>query len=181
MAEDERFLDRWSRRKTVTKGGDGVTPGLEPAPGDVVIATTGDETGEGKAPAVDPKDLPDIDSLDAESDFTVFMREGVPDHIRKLAMRKLWRLDPVFANLDGLLDYDEDFSVSERGLEAVRTVYKVGKGMVGDEETATETDGEVAEPTAEPDAQPEEDEDGATEVAEAAEPDVGEEPAKGDG
>jgi hypothetical protein len=34
----------------------------------------------------------DIGALTAQSDFTVFMREDVPEEMRQAALRKLWRL-----------------------------------------------------------------------------------------
>lgn len=42
--------------------------------------------------------LPDIDKMDDGSDFSVFLKEGVPDLLRRKALRKLWRLNPVFAD-----------------------------------------------------------------------------------
>jgi hypothetical protein len=62
----------------------------------------------------------------------------VPEQLRKRALRKLWRLNPVFANLDGLNDYDEDFTDAAAVLEGVKTLYQVGKGMVTPEEPAAE-------------------------------------------
>ncbi len=58
------------------------------------------------------EDLPDIDSLEADSDFTPFMQAGVPERLKNLALRKLWRSDPILANVDGLNDYDEDFKLA---------------------------------------------------------------------
>ena len=57
-----------------------------------------------------PEDLPDIESLDEHSDFTVFLKKGVPEALRRQALQRLWRSNPVFANLDGLAEYDEDYS-----------------------------------------------------------------------
>jgi hypothetical protein len=57
--------------------------------------------------------LPDIDTLTYESDFTAFMREGVPAHLRNLALRKLWSSNPILANVDGLNDYDLDYTITE--------------------------------------------------------------------
>jgi len=55
--------------------------------------------------------LPDIDTLEEESDFRVFMSDGVPDKLRRLALRKLWSSNPLFGFRDGLNDYDEDFTM----------------------------------------------------------------------
>jgi hypothetical protein len=68
--------------------------------------------------------------LDATSDFTVFMRPGVPLELRNQALRKLWRSDPLLANLDGLLEYGEDYSLPSWPKDAIRTAYKVGRGFV---------------------------------------------------
>ena len=58
----------------------------------------------------------------------------------------------MFAQLDGLNDYDEDFTDAAALLAEIKTVYKVGKGMVSEpapeEETApqeTEETGPEAE------------------------------------
>ena len=57
------------------------------------------------------------------------MAKGVPEVLRRQALRKLWRLNPVLANLDGLNDYDEDFTLATTAIAELKTVYKVGKGM----------------------------------------------------
>ena len=52
----------------------------------------------------------------------------------------------VFANLDGLNDYDEDFTDAATVLSEIKTAYKVGKGMVGDESEETTAAPETEEP-----------------------------------
>lgn len=51
-------------------------------------------------------DLPDIETLDKDSDYTPFLDGRVPEHLQQLALRKLWSSNPVFSELDGLNDYD---------------------------------------------------------------------------
>jgi hypothetical protein len=53
--------------------------------------------------------MPPLDSLDKDSDFSVFMSPGVSDQLRNLALRKLFHL-PAFNVTDGLNDYDEDYT-----------------------------------------------------------------------
>ncbi len=55
--------------------------------------------------------LPSVGSLGADSDYTVFMREGVPDALRLQALSKLWRSHPVIAAGDDLTDYGDDYRV----------------------------------------------------------------------
>ena len=73
--------------------------------------------------------LPDPDSLDAGDDFSGFMARAVPDRIRSRALGKLWLTNPVLANVDGLVDYGEDFTDAACVIENLSTTYQVGKGM----------------------------------------------------
>jgi len=74
--------------------------------------------------------LPEVDSLDAGSDYTPFMSDKVSDAIRNRALRKLWRSDPVLACLDGLNDYDEDYTDAAMVVAGMKSDYVVGRGMV---------------------------------------------------
>ncbi len=124
----DRFLDRWSRRKSSQQEADHSEQEqtLQPA--------ASPETSEPELPdetetAAIVESLPDIETLDENTDFTAFLRDGVPEALRRQALRKLWRLNPIFANLDGLNDYDEDFTLAASALTQVKTLYQVGKGM----------------------------------------------------
>jgi hypothetical protein len=55
--------------------------------------------------------LPSIESLAVTSDYTVFMRPGVPMALRNAALRKLWRINPVYSQSDGL---DADFLIHQK-------------------------------------------------------------------
>lgn len=162
MAEDrgEGFFGRWSRLKQARRVGDDVRdlPDSEaPTPESPDPATKAAEppaeagVGEGD----EALDLPPIESLDRDSDFTVFLKEGVPEEIRRQALRKLWLTDPVLANLDGLVEYGEDFNEPWRTTTVVKTLYRVGQGMPGAledlEEIAEDVAGEpgIGEPDAE--------------------------------
>ena len=180
MAEsDDGFLARWSRRKGGDRAAKDVRDdGGAPAPGD--------EPGP-PAPADEAEivaRLPDIDSLDESSDFSAFLQDGVPEALRRRALRKLWRLNPVFANLDGLNDYDDDFTDAAMVIEGLKTVYQVGKGMlVEDEEAPEAAPDEMAEapedPAGAPAAAAETAESG-TQAADSAEPPVPDPPSPED-
>lgn len=75
-------------------------------------------------------DLPDPESLGPGDDFRGFMSKTVPEHIRKRALRKLWRSNPVLACVDGLNDYDDDYLTGSVGQGVINTTYQVGKGML---------------------------------------------------
>lgn len=149
--DDENFLQRWSARKLEARdGGDGdgaktsdgpVTeqlvssdpdgdPDGDPS-GDPSVNPSAEASGVSDQP---PPDLPNVETLDADSDYTAFLGDNVPADVTKLALRKLWRSDPVLANVDGLNDYDEDFSMVGTVSEVVKTAYRIGKGYLTDEE-----------------------------------------------
>ncbi|WP_028468916.1 DUF3306 domain-containing protein [Neptunomonas japonica] len=60
-------------------------------------------------PPLSDEDMPPLESLSEESDFSQFFSSGVSDELRNLALRRLFNL-PQFNIRDGLNDYDEDFS-----------------------------------------------------------------------
>ena len=82
----------------------------------------------------------DLDALKADSDMSVFMRDGVPDLLRKKALRALWRSDPVFSNIDRLNDYDEDFRNPKMVLTTLQSAWQAGRGYLfpEDDEDADE-------------------------------------------
>jgi hypothetical protein len=74
--------------------------------------------------------LPPVETLSYDSDFKPYLASGVPEGLRREALQKLWRSNPVLANLDGLNDYDEDYSLIGKLPEVVGTLFQVGRGMV---------------------------------------------------
>jgi uncharacterized protein DUF3306 len=74
--------------------------------------------------------LPAPETMKMGDDFAAFMAKAVPDHIRRRALRSLWRTNPVLANVDMLVDYGGDFTDSAFAVENIQTAYQVGKGML---------------------------------------------------
>jgi hypothetical protein len=123
--EHEAFLTRWSRRKAMSREGIELPePVDEPAddselPDDAVSrnevdqpdpAEPGDAQGA-EAPGEVPE-LPPIESLGEDSDYSAFMASDVPADLRRNALRKLFQ-SPKFNVRDGLNDYDLDYSSPE--------------------------------------------------------------------
>jgi len=155
MTDTEKdFLGRWSRRKQAVRESDGTV--ADAAAGEPDEASAAED-----ATAIDPADLPDIDSLDRESDFTAFMKEGVPEDLRVRALRKLWTTDPVLANLDGLNDYEENFGeILRTGAAAMRRIAAKAaelaeKSAGADHTETTEPAGESADDETERAIEPE--------------------------
>ena len=100
---DESFLARWSRRKQA--------PAEMRAREDVRMEPESAASGppEAAAPAAPPPDLPPIESLTADSDFSRFMRPDVAPASRNAAVKKLFA-DPHFNVMDGLDTYIDDYT-----------------------------------------------------------------------
>ena len=108
MSADESVLARWSRRKLEAER-EASMPTAEPE-------TDAFEPAEAAAPDVaEPAqpltdaDMPDVETLTEDSDFSPFMSPGVSEELRNLALRKLFGA-PSFNIRDGLDEYDDDFT-----------------------------------------------------------------------
>lgn len=138
MSDKDNFSSRWARRKQAVQEEaereakaaeaevvevaepidieDVSVELLEESKGDLVASDIdenellGEDGEEGEEQEPHPAEGIDIEKLEYESDFTVFMQDKVPEAVRRMALRKLWRSNPILANIDGLNDYDEDFT-----------------------------------------------------------------------
>ena len=151
-APADRFLSRWSRRKVAARDT------LE----DTVAATpvTSTVTGVPAASAVSPPspdtartdpaekaELPSIETLTADADFSPFMAKDVDPVLRNQAMKKLFT-DPHygFDNMDKLDIYIDDYSKSDPiPLEILKTMYQAKSLFLFDDEEKQE-EGAVATP-----------------------------------
>lgn len=141
MAEEESVFGRWSRRKRAVEREEAAEP-----------AAIKVETAQVEAPEEETEEellarleLPVPESLKEGDDFSGFMRAGVPEFLRRRALRVLWRTNPVLANIDGLNDYDEDFRAPELTQKVLATSYKVGRGIAREVLGADEAEAEESE------------------------------------
>ncbi|MGI8525158.1 MAG: DUF3306 domain-containing protein [Pseudolabrys sp.] len=115
MSEPKDFLARWSRRKRGAAEGAAekpVTGDRPPTEADEArqAAAPAPETGSLPKPAFDVASLPPIDSIDATSDVTAFLRKGVPAELARAALRRAWVADPAIRNFVGLAENAWDFN-----------------------------------------------------------------------
>ncbi len=117
---DENLLERWSRRKEMARQG---KPLPEPDEAPDILESRGDEyetdaaSEPGDRPIVQdaevgPPELPPVESLGEDSDYSAFMASDVSPDLRRQALRKLFH-SPKFNVRDGLDDYDLDYSNPE--------------------------------------------------------------------
>ncbi len=130
----ESRLQRWSRRKAeVGKQVDiAPPPTVEPEPSseaqELAVLAVNETLPEHEV--LEKYGLPDPDSIKLGTDITGFMGKEIPDLLRRKALRALWKSNPVLAVLDGLNDYDEDFTDAGATIKGAKTLYKVGQGLI---------------------------------------------------
>lgn len=119
----EGFAGRWSRLKTEARAVKAAEPEAEALP---AVETLAPPAAEEK-----PVELPPLETLTRESDFSLFMRGDVASDLRAQALRKLWTLDPHFAAIDITECHSIDFNAVQCFPEGLKnTIYRVGSGMV---------------------------------------------------
>jgi hypothetical protein len=109
MNDPENFISRWSRRKreTVEENAQPAKTAAGKAPEPTAPAESanqgapGSETTASPVPEFDVSTLPSIESIDAGTDITAFMRPGVPTALRHAALRRVWSADPAIRNFIG--------------------------------------------------------------------------------
>ena len=149
MAESR--LQRWSRKKTETgkTTEPAVPPSVESEPSPEEQELSINEVLS-EHDVLEKYGLPDPDAIELGTDITGFMRKEIPELLRRRALRSLWKSNPVLAVLDGLNDYDEDFTDAASATGAVKTLYKVGQGLIDRTKKAEEQgDKELEEPITE--------------------------------
>ena len=104
---EESFLGRWSRLKAKSRERE-TSPAEAPeaGDGDAAPAVLAEAPAEVEPPAVE---LPDLELLDQDSDYSAFLTPGVDAALRKRALRKLFG-SPKFNVFDGLDTYRDDFT-----------------------------------------------------------------------
>ncbi|PSC04257.1 hypothetical protein SLNSH_14790 [Alsobacter soli] len=101
----EPFLSRWSRRKRgeATAKDDAPEEYASPSPAPPSEPDLGEQ-------AQDAPQLPPIETLTAESDFSAFLHPAVSAALKTAALRRLWSLDPVIRDYVGPAEYAWDFN-----------------------------------------------------------------------
>jgi hypothetical protein len=109
MSDDgDNFLARWSKRKQQARSG---AP-AEQLPAESALPsqslTPKDEPDE-----IPVEDLPAIESIDATTDLTPWLRRKVSEEWKRAALSRVWAADPAISRFTGLADYDWDWNVPD--------------------------------------------------------------------
>jgi hypothetical protein len=114
MSEQEKFLQRWSRRKQEAES-EASQPAEKPEPSENSeeerrgSSLSPAKSEEGK-PAFDLESLPSLDSITATTDIRAFLTPGVPEELKHAALRRVWHTDPAIRDFVGLSENSWDFN-----------------------------------------------------------------------
>jgi hypothetical protein len=103
----EPFLARWSRRKRAEAAKSPMSP-----PGAGGASEAADAAVATSEPPIDLATLPRIEDLTASDTIETFLRKGVPEALRQLALRKAWSLDPAIRDFVEVAENQYDWNVA---------------------------------------------------------------------
>ena len=123
---------RMRRKEKVTRG-----EAVPDMPEDSLVSDAGGQSAETDEEAAlsdeellakygvdDPEAIEDAEKLDN------LLQDQFPDRIRQMALRRMWRLNPLFRFADEMVEYGEDYTDAATVIEGMQTAYQVGKGYL---------------------------------------------------
>lgn len=82
--------------------------------------------------------LPNPETVEDEAALDQFFEGDMPERLKRLALRRVWRLNPLFRFADEMVEYGEDYTDAATVVEGMQTAYEVGKGYLAKVKEALE-------------------------------------------
>ena len=150
---DPGFLSRWSARKAEIARAGTVRDEDTDEQNEANAAGTDKESDEEAVLSDDELlekfELPDPNDITEEAGLDRFFDGKIPERLRQMALRRLWRINPFFGVVDDMVEYGEDYTDAATVIDGMQTAYQAGKGYLkkaispeeADEAVETQTDG----------------------------------------
>jgi hypothetical protein len=142
---NEGFMSRWSKRKSNLKHDQGNEKNLK---GKTELQESNvneqktvikEEVDDSQYSDLNDQELlekfklPNPEKIKKEKGLDLFFKDGVPDRLRQIALRRVWKLNPIIRFADAEInDYHEDFTDAATVIEGMQTAYQVGKGYLSE-------------------------------------------------
>jgi len=137
----ESLIDRLNRRRArvaAESRGEVLPPIVEPAGTDTEeMAGSAESSPESdaddalsEAELLEKYDLPDPETIEDEAGLDRFFQGDMPERLRRMALRRVWRLNPLFRFADEMVEYGEDYTDAATVVDGLQTAYQVGKGYL---------------------------------------------------
>ena len=142
---DESFISRWSKKKASEKSNiissdkgvdDDKELSVQNESPKQELETTNDESKYDELnddQLLEEFNLPNPDKIKKEKGLDLFFKDGIPDRLRQIALRRVWKLNPIIRFADAEInDYHEDFTDAATVIEGMQTAYQVGRGYLSE-------------------------------------------------
>ena len=137
----ESLIDRLNRRRArvaaESRGevlppiGEPEEPNQEKAAGAAEASPESDaDDALNEAELLEKYDLPDPETIEDEAGLDRFFQSDMPERLRRMALRRVWRLNPLFRFADEMVEYGEDYTDAATVVDGLQTAYQVGKGYL---------------------------------------------------
>jgi hypothetical protein len=148
----DNFISRWSKRKSRNNIKDNSEVKKDSLEQIKEKETSLVEEDEGEYEDLNDDELlekfklPNPEKIKKEKGLDVFFKKGVPDRLRQIALRRVWKLNPIIRFADAEInDYHEDFTDAATVVEGMQTAYQVGKGYLSEILESQDDEGEQDE------------------------------------
>ena len=126
--EKKSFLSRWSDKKSLSKENlskvDDNTENIETQTENFEEEKLSDEELSKKYEIENPE------NLNNPLDLKEILKKNIPDRLKQVALRKLWKVVPIYGEVSELVEYGEDFTDAATVVKNLQSAYVVGKGYI---------------------------------------------------
>ena len=137
QSNHESFLKRWSVNKSKSKDKDLLNQVSDMESSETLnheiaaeekqieeeLKLTDDELAD-KYEVINP------DKVNSSVDLREILNKNIPDRLKQLALKRLWRIVPLYGEVSELVEYGEDFTDAATVIDNLQTAYVVGKGYL---------------------------------------------------
>ena len=130
LGNDSSFLSRWSKRKSESNEVSSKSEQNEKNTVDVKDVLIEEENKLSNEELAEKYEVTNPEKIDNPLDLRNILKENLPDRLKQVALRKLWKLVPAYGEISELVEYGEDFTDAATVIENLQTSYIVGKGYI---------------------------------------------------
>ena len=130
LENDSSFFSRWSKRKSESNEVSSKSEQNEKNTVDVKDELIEEENKLSNDELAEKYEVTNPEKIDNPLDLKKILKENLPDRLKQVALRKLWKLVPAYGEISELVEYGEDFTDAATVIENLQTSYIVGKGYI---------------------------------------------------
>ena len=130
LGNDSSFLSRWSKRKSESNEVSSKSEQNEKNTVDVKNELIEEENKLSNDELAEKYEVTNPEKIDNPLDLKKILKENLPDRLKQVALRKLWKLVPAYGEISELVEYGVDFTDAATVIENLQTSYIVGKGYI---------------------------------------------------